>query len=183
MESALLLTDSTMPVSFCKAGIGCAKAMAKHLGSSVHMVDEVHLELERKAEEIAALKSFLEEWPPNPVRQLDVELKAQVAQVLKARQVPGQHPDEDRGEVATVFYANERREEGELFDVVTDDGFGKQLARDRGLEVVTTASITIDLVRAEVLSLKDGKRVWQECTSRAQWARFEEAVGIPSQQT
>jgi hypothetical protein len=98
----LLLTDSTMPVSFCKAGIGCARAMAQFLGANVYMVEDVHEELERLAESLPALKSLLEDWPPNPIRELDLPLKVKVAAALKARRIPGAHQAEDRGETATI---------------------------------------------------------------------------------
>ncbi|HSK49597.1 MAG TPA: hypothetical protein VK889_03785 [Solirubrobacterales bacterium] len=175
--SALLLTDATMPVSFCKAGIGSARVMAAHLGPRVHMVEDVHLELQRLAASLPALETLLEDWPPNPVRELGLDLKARVAQVIRARQIPGHHPDEDRGELATIFYAAQRREAGEAFEVITDDRFGKQLARDRGLGLVTTPQLVIELVTAGQLPKKEGERVWRYCTPRKAWSRFHEEVG------
>lgn len=85
-----------------------------------------------------------------------------------------QHPDEDRGEIATIFYAVSRREAGEEeFKVITDDQYGKTLARDRGLGLVTTADIAVEMVQADVLSHADGKRVWRQCVSRARWNDFD----------
>lgn len=174
--TSLLLTDSTMPVSFCKAGVGCARAMAEFLGVSVHMVKDVHEELERLGGELPALKTLLEDWPPNPVRELDLSLKAEVAAALKARRVPGTHRDEDRGETATLFYAAKRRDLGEVFSIVTDDSYGKQLARDRDFKLLTTPSLVLRMVCAEALSHADGKRVWQRSTSRARWKHFDTAL-------
>ena len=172
----LLLTDSTMPVSFCKAGIASARVMAEYLGARVHLVEDVDVELRRLATELPALATLLEDWPLNPVRQLDLSLKAEVALAIKARHVPGQHPEEDRGEIATVFYAAKRLEEGELLDVITDDRFGKQLVRDRGLGLVTTPNLVIELARSGALSVKEGERVWRHCTPRAAWGRFKDEV-------
>lgn len=140
------------------------------------MVEDVNVELERLASSLPALDALLRDWPPNPVRELGLSLKADVASAIKARQVPGQHPSEDVGEVATVLYAARRREEGEIFDVLTDDRYGKELARDRGLTFVTTPRLVVDMVAANALAEHDGKRVWQECVPRKAWGEFEKAL-------
>jgi hypothetical protein len=150
--------------------------MAEYLGLSVHMVKDVHEELERLSDTLPALKTLLEDWPRNPVRELDLDLKADVAAAMKARRIPGQHPNEDRGETATVFYAARRRDQGEVFDVLTDDTYGKQLVRDRGFALVTTASLTIEMVRGDALSSSDGKRVWRLCVGRSRWNDFDVAL-------
>ncbi len=165
-----------MPMSFCQAGIGCARAMARYLGDRVHMVEDVHTELRRLSEDLPALGALLEDWPPNPIRKLDLDLKAEVATAIKARHVPGQHRNEDRGEIATVLYAIQQRVAGEAFGVITDDGYGKALARDRGLELVTTPELAIAMVRAAALTEKDGRRVWQRCVSRRSWNQFDRAL-------
>lgn len=174
--ASLLLTDSTMPMSFCRAGIGCARAMAEYLGDQVHMVADVYVELERLASGLPALDALMRDWPPNPVRELGLSLKADVASVIKARQVPGQHPSEDVGEIATVLYAAKRRDEGEIFDVLTDDRYGKKLVRDRGLTLVTTSHLVVDMVAANVLAEHAGKRVWRECVPRKAWGDFEKSL-------
>lgn len=174
--ASLLLTDSTMPMSFCRAGGGCALAMAEYLGSTVHMVSDVHEELTRLSTDLPALMKLLETWPRTPIRELDLELKMNVATAMKAQRVPGQHPGEDLGETATVFYAARQRERGETFEIVTDDSYGKRLARDRGFTPVTTATLTLAMVREEALSSPEGKRVWRECVSRSQWSAFDSAL-------
>jgi hypothetical protein len=166
-----------MPVSLCRAGIGCARAMAEFLGTRLHMVVDVHAELQRLARDLPALETLLEGWPPNPIRQLDLDLRAEVATAIKARHIPGQHYQQDRGEIATVFYASRRRDGGEIFDIVTDDNFGKELARDRGFSLVTTPSLAVQMVCQGALTFRDGKRVWQQCfTNRSRWKDFEQAV-------
>lgn len=169
-----------MPMSFCKAGIGCARRMAEHLGDSVHMVEDVHLELERLSKGLPALEALLKDWPPNPVRKLGLPLKAEVASAIKARHVVGTHSREDLGEIATVLYAVRLREEGEIFDVLTDDGYGKTLVRDRELTLVTTADVVIEMVHAKALTEKDGERVWRQCVSRRRWSAFKDTLARPS---
>lgn len=172
----LLLTDSTMPVSFSKAGSRSAHAMARFLDGRVFMVSDVRTELLRISKRLPALARLMESWPENHVRELDLRLKADVAAAIKARLVPGQHPDEDRGETATVLYAASQRDAGEHFGIVTDDVYGKRLARDRELEVVTSAELVLEMVRANALSPKDGKRVWRHSVGRSRWNHFDQAL-------
>jgi hypothetical protein len=119
---------------------------------------------------------LLEDWPPNPIRELDLPLKAKVAAALKARRIPGAHQAEDRGETATIFYAADRRTHGEVFEVVTDDSYGKQLAHDRGFKPYTTPRLVIRMVCEGALPRADGKRVWQRSTPRPAWKRFDAAL-------
>jgi hypothetical protein len=168
----LLLTDSTMPMSFCKAGIGCARAMCGYLDEKVHMVEDVHVELLRLAEGLPALDSLLSDWPPNPVRRLDPDLKTEVAAAIKAKHIPGQHLQEDRGEIATVLYATAQRALGNTYGVITDDRYGKDLVRDRDLELVTTPDLIFTMIQAGALVKKDGERVWRECVGRKSWGQF-----------
>jgi len=80
------------------------------------------------------------------------------------------------GEIATVLYAAKRRDEGEIFDVLTDDRYGKTLARDRGLTLITTSHLVVDMVAANAMPEQDGKRVWRECVPRKAWGNFEQAL-------
>lgn len=125
---------------------------------------------------LPALATLLEHWPSTTVRDLDSNLKGDVAAALKARQVPGGHADEDKGEIATVFYATVRRDLDERFAIVTDDNYGKQLARDRGFDILTTPALTLQMVCAEAFSEAEGKRVWQQATGRQKWKEFESAL-------
>lgn len=175
--SRLLLTDSTMPVNFCEAGASCGLAMLDYLGEGLHMVGEVEEELKRKAKELPALQRFLEKFPEERVRRLDLELVAEVALVKKVMHVPGAHSGEDLGEIASVLYAARRHEQGETFTVVTDDNEGKNLARDRKLTVLTTPSLVRQMVCAEVLSFADGDRIWRRCfTNPQKWKVFRERI-------
>lgn len=179
MVGKLLLTDSTMPVNFCKAGANCALAMLEYLGEGLYMVADVKEELERKAEAdgFSALRRFLDEFPDRRVRTLSLELLADVAAVKKVVQIAGSHSKEDAGEIASVLYAASRRDEGEVFDVITDDGEGKKLARDRQLTVVTTQSLVVTMVCVGALEYRDGDRVWRQCFSNPQRRKgFKERV-------
>ena len=140
------------------------------------MVEDVYEELERLSAALPPLAALLKDWPPNPVRRLDISLKAEAAAAIKATHLPGDHPRTDAGEVATVLYAARQRELGETFDVLTDDGLGKALARDRGLTLVTSPGLVIEMVRASALEAKDGRRVWQQCLPRKRWREFDDAV-------
>ncbi len=175
--SDLLLTDSTMPVCFCDAGGNLARTLLAYLGERLYMVSDVREELERKAEGSAALRAFLSDFPDERVRVLDLSIAAKVGEARKAVSVPGTHPREDTGEIASVFYAEVRREQGEKFTVITDDSYGKTLARDRQLKVLTTPGLVVEMVCAEALAYADGERVWRACfTNRDKWKGFGERV-------
>lgn len=177
MANGPLLTDSTMPFNFCKAGYPAAQAMVDYFGDRLHMVGDVYAELERLADGFVALQRFVEAWPKERTRQIGPELTLKVAAVIKVRQVHGQHSKEDLGETATTLYAEQRRDAGEAFEIVTDDGYGKTLARDRGFSPITTPTIVIEMVCAEALTYQDGQRVWQQCfTNRARWGLFKTRI-------
>lgn len=152
--------------------------MVDYFGDRLHMVADVHAELERLSEGFAPLTRFLEDWPAGRIRQLSPELTLKVAASIKVRQVPGQHIKEDQGETATVFYAEARRGDGEVFEVITDDGYGKTLARDRRFRPITSPSIVVQMVCAGALAYRDGQRVWQQCfaNNRARWKQFRTQV-------
>ena len=109
--TSLLLTDSTMPVSFSKAGVRSAHAMARHLGDRVHMVSDVHIELQRLSQRLPALAKLLRGWPLNPVRELDLHLKGEVAAAIKARQFRGSILTRigERSPPSSMLLADERR--------------------------------------------------------------------------
>ncbi len=168
-----------MPVNFCEAGANCALAMLDHLGDRLHMVADVWEELERKAsvDGSPALRRFLDEFPGQRVRTLDLQLAAEVAAAKKVTQIPGSHTNEDLGEIATVFYAARRRDEGEVFKLITDDREGKRLALDRDLEIFTTPTLIVEMVGAASFAYADGDRVWRQCFSnRQRWKGFRAAV-------
>lgn len=175
----LLLSDATLPFNFCKAGIPAARALAAYLGDRAYVVDEVFNELTRLAEEgNATLTTFLESWPPNPPLRLDPELRLQVGSVVAVRALSTAHSGEDRGETATVLYAERRRAtSGELFEILTDDTWGRQIADDRGLRCHNTPALIVAMVCADALTFKDGQRVWNASfTNREKWKGYRDAV-------
>lgn len=173
----LLLTDSTMPVNFCRAGAHCALRVLEHLGERLYMVADVEEELRRQARSSPALQRFLDAWPGGHVRGLDLALTRKVAETLTALRTGGEHPREDAGEIATVFYAERRRDEGERFALITDDAFGKQLARDRSFTPITTPQLVVEMVCAGAIGDSDGERVWRQCfTDRSKWPAFKRRV-------
>ena len=150
--------------------------MAEYLGEEVYIVADVHQELKRKSSGLPALERLLEEWPRTEVRSLSVELRDTVAAVLMVQEAPEDDPIEDQGETATIFYAEECRAVGEVFVVATDDRQGKRLAREKGLDFVTTEQLVVEMVCAGALAYNDGKRVWQEAVPRAGWQRYEQEI-------
>jgi hypothetical protein len=177
-QRALLLSDATMPVNFCKAGANCALAMLEHFGSRIFMVADVHEELARHGESSPAVKKLIDRWPTTQVLGLDLDLTTNVASILKLTRLTGDHPKADAGEVATVLFAAKCRDEGmREYVVVTDDRFGIDVARDRKLPLQNSPQVIVEMVCADSLSFADGDRVWRHCfTNRAKWSAYREAV-------
>jgi hypothetical protein len=151
--------------------------MAEYLGDDVHIVADVHEELKRKSKEIPALATLLDSgWPSTEARRLSIELRDTVAAVLMVQEAPEDDPGEDQGEYATVFYAEERRDAGEVFVIATDDRTGKTLAREKGMQSVNTPQLLVEMVCAGALSYGDGRRVWQACVPRAGWKDYEDRI-------
>lgn len=175
---ALLLTDASVPYNFCKAGYAFGEKLAKHLGDDVHMVRDVHEELKGLAESLPALAKLIEWWPPHDPRDLSPQLTLEVADILSLNESLGKHPDEDKGETATVLYAEQRRQEGENFTLLLDDHGGQRLARDRGLKsIVNTPTLVVDMTCEEVLTYNEGARVWRNAfTNQKKWAAFKGEV-------
>lgn len=167
-----------MPVNFCKAGANSALAMLKHFEESIFLVADVHEELTRHAKKSAAIKRLMEEWPTDQILELDLDLTVEVASILKLRQMIGRHPRSDAGEIATVLFAAKARAQGTAeYTVVTDDTFGKELARDRSLGLRTSQQVIVEMVCAGSLSYQDGERVWRQCfANRSKWSSYRPAV-------
>jgi hypothetical protein len=150
-------------MNFCEAGIDCAQKMADYLGADVFMVEDVHIELVAKAKNFPVLAELLKDWPPSAPLQLPPHVKTKVVDILKYNKSGRLHTNEDRGETATVLYAeNHLTEQGEKFDMLMDDRGGKALAKDRGLACIDTPTLVVEMVCHGNLSVREGERVWRK---------------------
>ena len=87
---------------------------------------------------------------------------------------------QDVGEVTSVLLAEHLRASGECLRpllLLDDVRHGKNLARPRGLDVVDTPGLIIEMVCAEAISREVGKRVWRAAFSdRSKWPAFDERL-------
>ncbi|MGO8684510.1 MAG: hypothetical protein ACLQUT_08040 [Thermoleophilia bacterium] len=145
-------------------------ALRAYLGSRARITREVERELLRLAERapfISLTKHLRPQaaaigrgaWPKT-TKPLPDSLKADFANLLALKHAIGEHDWAHSGEIATVLMAEHSR----VDLVMIDDGWGAGLARGRGLRVMSTARLVLEMVVADALSRDDGFRVFDAAT-------------------
>jgi hypothetical protein len=143
-----------------------------YLGDRTRITREVERELLRLAErpEFAELTEHLEKdgpvaktdgkWP-KLTKNLPDALKDDFARLLDVQLVLGEHERAHAGEIATVLIAKHRGSEL----VIMDDNWGASLARKTyGLEVMSTARLTLEMVVSGALNEEEGFRIFDSAT-------------------
>ncbi len=178
-SALVVLADATAPYAFCSMGAG--QALIDYLGACLVVVRDVLGELRRNQAGRPGLRVFVE-WveaaEDHRVHDLTVEHTVEVTDVLRLYQLPGEHPREHLGEIATVYGAIELQEAGRRPLVCVDDRLGKQLCRSRGLSYADTPALLVEMVREGCIDYRLGQRIWQALfpEQRAVWARFRQRV-------
>ena len=145
-------------------------ALRGYLGERARITREVQRELLRLAhqEAFASLAEHLRPqadefgrgaWPKT-TKPLPDGLKADFTNLLALKHAIGEHDWAHTGEIATVLMAEHRGADLMLID----DGWGGRLARSRGLRVMSTARLVLEMVVAEALGEDDGFRVFDAAT-------------------
>lgn len=145
-------------------------ALREYLGSRARITREVERELLRLAErdDFASLVEHLRSqagemgkgaWP-RTTKPLPDGLKADFTNLLALKHTIGEHDWAHSGEIATVLIAEHRG--ADL--VLIDDGWGASLAKSRGLRVMSTARLVLEMVAAKALSRDDGFLVFDAAT-------------------
>lgn len=143
---------------FCRFAEGRSQqilALADYLDGAIYVVQDVSIELSRRAKtpEHAALNQL--QWinpkfpQHQPIAITDKRVLAQIEDILEGRRRsnPG-HFMEDRGEVATILVAKDRD-----WPVLMDDGWGRRsFAPAKGVEVITTEDLCVEMAAAEALT-------------------------------
>lgn len=143
--------------------------LREYLGSRARITREVERELLRLGEQdaFASLAEHLRSqagggrgaWPKT-TKPIPDALKTDFANLLALKHAIGEHDWEHAGEIATVLMAEHRR----VDLVLIDDGWGKSLAKGRGLRVMLTARLAQEMVVANALSEDDGFLVFDAAT-------------------
>lgn len=153
-----------------------------YLGPRARITREVRRELLRLAEQadFSSLAAHLRPqsgevrgaWPKT-TKPIPDALKPDFANLLALKHAMGEHDWAHTGEIATVLIAEHRR----VDLVLIDDGWGKSLAKGRGLRVMSTARLCQEMVVASALSEDEGFLVFDAATPDGVGRdRFEEGL-------
>ena len=148
-------------------------ALRGYLGSRARITREVERELLRLADRdsFVSLAAHLRPqgseagegtWPQT-TKPLPDGLKADFTNLLALKHAIGEHDWAHAGEIATVLMAEHRA--ADL--VLIDDGWGAGLARGRGLQVMSTARLVLEMVVVGALTEDDGFRIFDASTPDA----------------
>lgn len=151
---------------------GALAQLRAYLGDRARITREVERELLRLADrdEFAPLAAHLVKegaavktegkWP-KPTKNLPDALKDEFARLLGLQRVLGEHERAHAGEIATVLIAKHRSSEL----VIMDDNWGGSLARKTyGVEVMSTARLTLEMVVSGALNEEEGFRIFDSAT-------------------
>lgn len=145
-------------------------ALRAYLGSRARITREVERELLRLEDRdpFVSLAAHLRPqgseagegtWP-RTTKPLPDRLKVDFTNLLALKHSLGEHDWAHAGEIATVLIAEHRG--ADL--VLIDDGWGAGLARGRGLRVMSTARVVLEMVVADALGRDDGFLVFDAAT-------------------
>ena len=177
----LVLLDASPLCRFAECRL--LAELRSYLGPRARITREVERELLlRKEPQFADLRSHLDEssdlvrskgkWPKTTAPLPDA-LKLDFANLLSLKRTIGEHERAHAGEIATVLMAASR--EADL--VVIDDSWGSGLARGRGLTVMSTARLSLEMVVAGALTEDHGFQVFDAATPEGVGReRFEQAL-------
>ena len=179
VAGAEIIVADTSPVRvFVEAG--AQRAFAEYLGTRVRITVDVRRELEDAARSVPGVRLLLRDWPPSEPVDLPVALMQKAADILGFIADDPLASLQDLGEVTSVLLAEHLRAIGECrrpLLLLDDVRHGKNLARPRGLEVVDTPALVVEMVCAEAISRELGKRLWRAAFSdRSKWPAFDDRL-------
>jgi hypothetical protein len=178
-RALVVLADSSAPYAF--ASVGAGQALIDYLGAGLIVARDVLDELRRnraRCPGLGVLVDWLEAAETQRVHDLAAAHLIEVHDLLRLYQLPGEHPREHVGEIATVYAAIELTAAGRAPLVCVDDQLGKQLCRSRRLAHADTPALIVEMVCEEAIDRRLGQRIWQTVFSgrRALWALYHQRV-------
>lgn len=169
----IVLLDATVPHRFCEAQL--LPELIRYLGDSAWITPEVVTELRRSARSrrYAGLRLLESAGWPKATKVLPQELRKQFRDFRRAAQQPGDPPDKHTGEITTVLMAGHLHADV----VVIDDRFGKALAKQKGLQRLSTAQLALEMVLEGNLTEDEGFAVFNCATDDTVGrSRYEQAL-------
>lgn len=177
-QALAVVVDTSPVVNFARAG--ALRPLAQYLGTRAIITADVFAELADWAKTYSPIASLLGQAPWSEPAELSPELTQKVVDILGFVSERGSAPyAQDLGEVTCVVLAQDLRDSGLVVPVLLldDVAHGKNLARPRGLDVVDTPGLAIEMVLEEVITEPLGRRIWRACFSdRSKWAAFEKRL-------
>lgn len=154
-----ILLDTGPFCRFCEAG--ALAELALYLDDRAWITQDVANEIHyRGKRQHAALRTLQWQRPPFPRNEPVVLTGAhakQAALIHARKQQPGDPPDADLGEITTVLAAVARGGTA----VMIDDRFGRNLARQRGLPLYSTADLASEMTASGTIDEGLGWRIFQ----------------------
>jgi predicted nucleic acid-binding protein len=177
-QAEIVVVDTSVVVNFAKAG--ALKPLGDYLGGRAVVTQDVFGELTDWAKTHAAIGRLLERRPWSEPIELTPEQSLKVVETLGF--VDGADPKaqlQDVGEVSCVVLAQDLRDSnrGQPVLLLDDIRYGKKLAKVRGLEIVDTPGLIVEMVYAAAISKQFGYKVWRATfTDRSKWSEYEARV-------
>ncbi|MBJ7458259.1 MAG: hypothetical protein JHD02_03630 [Thermoleophilaceae bacterium] len=148
-QSDRLYVDTTVFINLGKQG--SLLTLIKYLGDRARIVNEVDVEIQRNStlEDFRFLGTLamIRDWPPVAPVELTTEQMIEVFSIKDAIARPGDHPQKDLGEIASVIAA---KADG-MVPVISDDGTAAMLCSVRGIDRLTTPDVLEEMRAAGVL--------------------------------
>lgn len=132
-----------------------------YVGARGAITRDVANEIQRNLQRFPDLRSLaMLRWPPGEPLDLPVRLLADAEGIRKVNAEPGDHPDRNRGEIATALLAHS------LGDTLTvmEDRLGKQLCKLRGVPRLSTAQLVAEMVAADAVGEVEGFAAFDHAT-------------------
>lgn len=147
-----------------------------YLDATLAIVNDVGREMDGlsrgrfKALRVLKTVDLVGEYLRGPALTLPIDLASQVEPIVKHRGIfPASAGTKNWGEVATILMASRLR-----VSVLTDDRAGQKFARLRGVNVLNTRRLVVEMHVHGALSFDDGLAVWNESQSTRAGRQFYE---------
>ncbi len=174
-RAKVVVVDTSAVVNFAKAG--ALRPFHECLKAKAQITADVFGELQDWARTNPAIAQLLEQAPWSEPVDLSPELKQKVIDILGFVEGLGNRAKlQDVGEVTCVVLAQQLRDagQGQLVLLLDDIAHGKNLAKPRGLHIVDTPAMIVEMVRAGAMGKQLGAKVWRATFSdRSKWAEYE----------
>jgi hypothetical protein len=159
-DEPLLLADSSILYDYFKAGTKQSEVLAHAIGDRLSIVRDVDEELKTCGSEFRTGRdAFLGACTPT-LLDLPPKVTLQVNDILKWHIKWGEK-HKDRGETATVLYAEHVWLEGETdYLVLMNDRDGLRLAEEHDVTTVDGERLLEEILGEDLLTEDEGREVW-----------------------